>query len=286
MLPLRQILFPVDFSAPCRAMAPAVTTLASHYNCPITLLHAFELPVAFYGDLGPLDMVIPSDSARAHESQLRQFAAEVMPGVPHEQIVVQGEPSEAIREYVQRNGADLVMMPTSGRGPLRRLLLGSVVAKVLHDVSCPVWTGAHELEAEGQTHWPIKSILCAVSLEEESVAVAKAAAALAASFGASLTLYHASAFPKPVIDIDYEHYRKQMMDDATQKLQSLRWDNQIEASVTMVEGSAVQSIRSQAIAAKADLVVVGRGHSQGMVSRLWSDLYDVIREAPCPVLSI
>lgn len=209
-----------------------------------------------------------------------------MPEVAYEQIVAQGEPSEAIREYVQRNGADLVIMPTSGRGPLRRLLLGSVVAKVLHDGSCPVWTGAHELEAEGQTHWPIKSILCAVSLEEESVSVAKAAAALAKSFVARLTLYHASEYPKPAIDVDYEHYRKLMMDDATQKLQSLRWDNHIDASVILVEGSTIQTIRSQAIAAKADLIVVKRGHSQGMVSRPWSDLYDVIREAPCPVLSI
>lgn len=68
MLPLRKILFPVDFSGPCRAMAPAVLTLASHYNCPIALLQAFELPAAFFGDLGPLDLVIPADSARAHES--------------------------------------------------------------------------------------------------------------------------------------------------------------------------------------------------------------------------
>jgi nucleotide-binding universal stress UspA family protein len=286
MLPFRQILFPVDFSAPCRAMAPAVVKLAGHYHCPITLLHAYELPVAFYGDLGPLDLVIPSDLARAHESQLRQFAAEVLPGVPHEQIVVQGEPSEAIRNYVHRNGADLVMMPTSGRGPLRRLLLGSVVAKVLHDVSCPVWTGAHEMEEEGRTHWPIQSILCAISLDEESVPVAKAAAALAASLGARLTLFHAAAFPHPVIDVDYEFYRKQVIEEATQKLQSLRWDNQIDAAVVLSEGSAIQTIRAQALAAKADLIVVGRGHSQGAVSRLWSDLYDVIREAPCPVLSI
>ena len=33
------------------------------------------------------------------------------------------------------------MMPTHGCGPLRRFLLGSVTAKVLHDVSTAVWTG-------------------------------------------------------------------------------------------------------------------------------------------------
>jgi nucleotide-binding universal stress UspA family protein len=284
MLPFRQIVFPVDFSEPCRAMAPLVKNVAHHYNCPVTLLHAYELPVAFYGDLGPLDLTIPADLQGAHEAQLRNFAAEAFLAEPHSQVVERGEPSEVIRNYVQRNGADLVMLPTSGRGPLRRLLLGSVVAKVLHDVSCPVWTGTHSPEIAGK--WPIETVFCAVSLEEESAAVAKAAAAVASSLGAKLVLFHAAGYPHPSIDVDYEHYRKQMLDEATQKLQNLRWENNIEASLVLVEGSAVQNIREQAMAAGADLVVVGRGHAQGAISRLWSDLYDVIREAPCPVLSI
>lgn len=286
MLPFRQILFPVDFSEPCRAMAPTVLKIAQQFDCPITLLHAFELPIAFYGDLGPLDMVIPADLQGAHESQLRSFAAELFPAAAHAQVVVQGEPGEVIKNFVQHQGTDLVMMPTSGRGPLRRLLIGSVVAKVLHDVSCPVWTGAHETEEGKGSHWPVKNILCAVSLEEESAAIAKAAATLANALGANLTLFHAAGYPHPAIDVDYEFYRKQLLEQATQKLQSLRWENKIEAPVVLVEGSAIQSIREQALAMHADLIIVGRGHAQGVVSRLWSDLYDVIREAPCPVLSI
>ena len=36
----------------------------------------------------------------------------------------------------------------------------------------------------------------------------------------------------------------------------------------------------------ADLVIVGRGRSQGLLSGLWSRLYSLIQEAPCPVISI
>jgi len=286
MLPFRQILFPVDFSEPCRKMSPSVRALADHFTCPVILFHAYQLPIAFYGDLGPLDLVIPSDFREAHESQLRQFAVDHFAGAAHTQIVVEGEPDAEIRKYVQHQGADLVVMPTSGRGPIRRMLVGSVVAKVLHDVSCPVWTSAHHSQDSANPHWPVKSILCAVSLEEESAAVAKAAAAIAGSFGAKLTLFHAAGNPQPAVDIDYAYYRKQLIEENTQKLQSLRWDNKIDASVVLSEGSAITTLREQALAARADLVIVGRGHAQGAVSRLWSDLYDVIRESPCPVLSI
>ncbi len=283
MLPFRQILFPVDFSEPCRAMAPSVIQLAHFYDCPVTLLHAFELPVAFYGDLGALDMLIPADIRTAHESKLNQFAVENFPGEAPQQIVVQGAPAEAIHNFVKHNGADLLVMPTSGRGPIRRLLLGSVTAKVLHDVSCPVWTGAH---AGKNANWPIRNILCAVSLDEESAPLARAAGAIAKSFSARLTLFNAVGYAHPAIDVDYDHYRKQLLEDATQKLQSLRWENQIEANIVLAEGSAVMAIHQQALELSAGLVIVGRGHSQGAVSRLWSDLYDVIRESPCPVLSI
>ena len=286
MLPFRQILFPVDFSEPCKAMAPTVCNLTRHFNSHVTLMNCFELPVMLYGDLGPLDMTIPIDIQQEHESGLRRFAAESMSPETHTQVVRRGEAGDVIHDFVQHQGTDLIVMPTSGRGLLRRLLIGSVTAKVLHDVSCPVWTGVHGTTRNEQAHWPIKSILCAVSLEEESAAIAKAASEVAKSFGAKLTLFHASGYPRPAIDVDYEHYRRQMLELSTQKLQALRWDNNIEASIAIVEGGLIQTIREQALAAQADLIVLGRGHAQGTLSRIWSDLYDVIRESPCPVLSL
>jgi nucleotide-binding universal stress UspA family protein len=286
MLPFRQILFPVDFSDSCRAMAAQVMQVATEFQCPVTLLHCYQLPVAFYGELAPVDLVIPANLRGAQESLLRQFAAEHLPGLPHQQITLEGETAEEIHKFVIHNGTDLIMMPTTGRGPLRRLLLGSVVSKVLHDVSVPVWTSAHASEPDAPSHWPVRSVLCAVSLEEESEAIVRAAAVVAGRFGARLSLFHATGYPQPAIDVDYEFYRKQLVEIATQRLQSLRWDLKLDANIIVCEGSAVQCIRRHALAVSADLVVLGRGHAQGVISRLWSDLYDVIRESPCPVLSI
>jgi nucleotide-binding universal stress UspA family protein len=59
------------------------------------------------------------------------------------------------------------------------------------------------------------------------------------------------------------------------------------AGVASVVGDDVpEGIRLAAIEESADLVIVGRGHHRGAVSRLWSDLYRIVRESPCPVLSV
>jgi len=52
------------------------------------------------------------------------------------------------------------------------------------------------------------------------------------------------------------------------------------------QGLLADAVREQALAQKADLAIMGRGHAQGGISRIWSNLYAVVRDAPCPVLSV
>ena len=61
--------------------------------------------------------------------------------------------------------ADLILMPTHGHGPFRRLLLGSVTSKVLHDAECPVWTGVHENKDRPAEPMTLKHVVCAVDLQ-------------------------------------------------------------------------------------------------------------------------
>jgi nucleotide-binding universal stress UspA family protein len=37
---------------------------------------------------------------------------------------------------------------------------------------------------------------------------------------------------------------------------------------------------------EADLVVIGRGASSGMLGRLRTNAYSIIRQSPCPVVSV
>jgi nucleotide-binding universal stress UspA family protein len=60
----------------------------------------------------------------------------------------------------------------------------------------------------------------------------------------------------------------------------------LEATVSVVEGNPAEGVRKAVAEREGDLLVVGRGVSQKTVGRFWSNLYAIIRESPCPVLSV
>jgi nucleotide-binding universal stress UspA family protein len=198
----------------------------------------------------------------------------------------EGEAATAIDRTVQRQGTDLVMMPTRGCGPVRRLLLGSVTAKVLHDISAAVWTGAGYTLNGHRPAIPYKSILCALDESPEAEVVLKAGAAIAASYEARLTVMHAVGVFPMARDADLSPYCDDLMNAAEVRLDELKSRLGIDSRHVVVQGLLSDAVREQALTEKADLVITGRGHAQGGLSRIWSNLYAIVRDAPCPVLSV
>ena len=285
MIPFRKILFPVDFSKPCDFMAEQVKNMANHYAADVTLLHAFEAPSGYYGELGGLEMDLRELTTLAKQ-HLDRFAKQAFPDLKVEQRFDQANPIDAIRNFVHHDGTDLIMMPTSGYGPLRRLLLGSVTAKVLHDVSCAVWTDAHQPEMGHNPQFPYKSILCCVGWDEEAPALVHGAASLAKSFGAKLTVMHATELPTADGAAHISDYRRQLVQNTQAYLLDLRKEIDIDADVAVVEELITTHLREEVVRRKIDLIVLGRGNVQGWFTRLWSELYAVVRESPCPVISL
>jgi nucleotide-binding universal stress UspA family protein len=176
------------------------------------------------------------------------------------------------------------MLATHGHGPVRRFLLGSVSAKILHDLDCAVWTAtAAALESRSAG---VKFVLSALDGGDTDETVARAGAALAASYGAQLALVHVVEPPIPAVEMDYAIIRKELLDAADQRLREIEGTLGLDAAHAVLEGGVALRIRDEAVRLKADLIVTGRGRDQGVLSRFWSHLYSIVRDAPCPVLSI
>jgi nucleotide-binding universal stress UspA family protein len=295
MLPFKKILFPVDYSPASTAMVPYVADMASHFSAELTVMHAYALRPVFvnhdlegsmvYTDLA-YDPQALEEARHIEEQRLRDFAAQMFPGCRAESIAEEGDAGTVIHRILQHQGADLVMLPTRGSGPLRRLLLGSVTAKVLHDVSAAVWTGiGSAIEGHAPTV-PYKSIICALDETREAEAVLRAAAALAKSYRANLALVHVLEMPPATPEIDFTPYRKDLIDAAHARMRDLKSRLNLDAPDIVIDAAVADGIHEEIVRRKADLVVVGRGHDQGIISRVWSRLYSIVRDSPCPVLSI
>ena len=294
MMPFRRILFPVDFSSGITAMVPYVSEMAQRFGATITVLNAFNFVPEYilaprFDDMGDFQSVaIPYTPAlqelrQQRKAHLQEFSRTYFKGVVQTTRIEDGEPATVIEWVAQQENTDLIVMPTRGLGRFRRLLLGSVTTKVLHDLACPVLTSVHASDSALARPSGYRSIICAIDLNSEAETLLKVAAFLAQSYGAKLCLLHIEPSSN---EHDRQHSAQSVSDAYDQAVRSGGGEMVEDTSVRVLEGATPEGIRRVAIEEAADLIVVGRGRERGNFSRAWSDLCAIIRESPCPVLSV
>jgi len=282
---IKHIVFPVDFSERSEAAVPFVAETARRYNAKITLMAVAD-PRYIGGFEGAL-MIDPQVLLDDLKTQLDGAYVMEFTGLKVDRMAILGDPAHAIADFVAANKVDLIMMPTHGYGPFRQLLLGSVTAKVLHDVHVPVWTMAHSEEAPNYTDLDMRRIVCAVDATPASVELMRWAAALCKKLGASLRLVHAvpGVDARPEQPLDHE-FQETLRENARQNIQELEKTAEIDVPVCVGVGSVPDVVREEALQHGADLVLIGRGALQETMGRLRTHSYGIIRQAPCPVLSV
>jgi nucleotide-binding universal stress UspA family protein len=290
MLNLEKILLPVDFSERCLGAARWAKLLASRYGSEILMLHVVE-PIRYEFSALEFGGAVLTDLVANRKAQARQrldeFLAEELGDVRLRRLLVEGDAAQTIVEVARKEGAGLITMPTHGYGRFRRFILGSVTAKVLHDAQCPVWTGVHLEETPAPETIRLRSVLCAVDLGPQSAEPLRWAAQLAADFGAQLVLAHACPCvvmrPGECGDRDLN---AELAASARQRLQALQQEVGTQAEVEIQFGDAPKVVCNIARERQADLLVIGRGSAAGVYGRLRTNAYAIIRESPCPVVSV
>jgi nucleotide-binding universal stress UspA family protein len=283
------ILFPVDFSERCRAVRPFVKSLARKFNAKITLLHTLGVPRGFYGGVDASYPIVVDWDAMKNDAvaQLTQFLDTNGVGAEVRAVAMVGEAAQEIVDYTLANDVDLIMMPTHGYGPFRAMLLGSVTAKVLHDCDCPVWTAAHTDLPTLPEHVKCENVMCAIDTTKDAVRIVSRAVELSGSLNAKLRLVHA------VPPVDHtpmtrfeDVFRADIMRIARESVMKLQQEAGASVELCMEMGATSKVVRAAALHHQADLVIIGHGKVHEALGRLRTNAYTIIRDAPCPVLSL
>ena len=289
---LSRILAPVAFSPRCRGAVQYAETLAHHFHSELILQHVVQPPPGIFASPDAPDYSTVMELAAGRVEQAKGILAGYIqgqcPDIPVTQEVAQGDPAHEIVALARERGADLIVMATHGYGPFRRFLLGSVTAKVLHDAECPIWTGPHLEQAPSYQNIDFHRVVCAVDLGEASLGVLEWAGQFAREFCAQLEIVH--VLPYTLVQsvgmyFDSE-WRHDVATAARDGILRLQREAKVTGELSIEFGEPPAAVRDAAVSRKADLLVIGRGSESGLAGRLRANAYAILRESPCPVVTI
>lgn len=127
---IRRILCPVDFSAPSRLALNSAIHLTQLLEAELIVMTALE-PMAKYQQSSH------EEYAEQQRNEFEEFLAEFdLSFVSWSKEIREGEVHREILHALSANDADLLIMGSTGRTGLSRILLGSVTEKVIREVPC------------------------------------------------------------------------------------------------------------------------------------------------------
>lgn len=272
MAPLGNLLLPVDLSERSLDAARQAEVLARHFHSDVTVLHVVDPHEQEPGRFEP-------GGVKAHE--LESLLARDFTGASISQIVRDGNPAREILDFAGSNRVDLILMASHGYGPFQSFLMGSVAAEVLRDATCPVWITAH---AQQGLPPMFRSVLCAVDLGPGTERVVDWASQFAAAFVARLFVLHVFRGLESGEQPDSpDEWLSQMERD---EIGRIRERSGIESRILFAGGDVPEAICRQAKNLNADLVVIGRSPKADDVGTARTTSFTIIRESPCPVVSV
>src|SRR5262245_26500270 len=224
---------------------------------------------------------------KAAEASMGSFLVDQPLDFPVKRVLLCGDPGQAIAKYADAQKIGLIVMPTHGYGGFRRFLLGSVTTKVLHEAACPVWTGVHLENCPDNSNARFRRILCALEPWKPDQHALEWAWQFGQDVGADVRIVHALppvyGAGSSYFAVDVEKYiRPAALEAIANAQRSARSVAEVEIRI----GEAVPAVCAAAREWNADLLVIGRGVAAEFLGRLRTRSYAIIRDSPCPVVSV
>jgi nucleotide-binding universal stress UspA family protein len=132
-----------------------------------------------------------------------------------------------------------------------------------------------------------RRVMCAVDLGPESRQAICWASKFAREFEARLTVVHAA----PSLEVQPGDYfdrglPRELEASARTEIEKHLAELKAEGDIVIAHGDAPKAVARVADEGRADVLVIGRGSAAGVFGRLRTNAYAIIRESPCPVVSV
>jgi len=280
---IQKILFPVDFSPSCAGMADYVKRAAAIFGAEVTLVHVCDL-----SSHNGFELFARTPDAIAEEhwnlarSKLALFLNSQFASTKSPTVLLAGHPAALIMVEAKKGRFDLIMMPTHA-GQFRQMLLGSTTAKVLSDTDCPVLTMQHAatIAPRSLEH---RTWICAVELSSDSERLLLYAREAASAAGAKLLVVHAIQTGEAGSNV--EKASREKLRAVQRRIVDLLRTVGSDAAVSIAFGPVKQVLLDAVRKSSADVLVLGRSIHSGALGRMRDLTYSLIRDSPCPVVSV
>jgi nucleotide-binding universal stress UspA family protein len=210
--------------------------------------------------------------------------------------LVEGSPAEAIMETAEREDAELLVVGSRGRGPLRAALLGSVSHELTAQARCPVVvvpSGAAFTAPSGPADGADASVVCGVDGSDEALAGVAYAGGLSSRLGYRLVVVHARQNVRAMVS--YPGARSATppatgQGDAVGKLADEVVERAVQASGVPATGVLEPGPPAEVLQTVADreagrlIVITARGVGRMRAAVLGSVAAELTESAPCPVV--
>ena len=134
---IRRVLLGTDLGETVELATDRAFDLARRHGAELLVVSVIE-PKDLRQQTGREDIRWDEVRDRRHDAAQELVARGRALGVAVSFLVWTGDPGESIVSAAEAENADLVVVGTHGRGPIGRLLLGSVSDHVVRNAPCPV----------------------------------------------------------------------------------------------------------------------------------------------------
>lgn len=189
MTPIKNILFPTDFSENSRNALDFALEIALKSGANLHIMHSIEEPYDFPSRVEEVKKSLSQGVKKLFDALIEEIKEdEKYDKAPIKTYIQTGRALYTILEETENQDIDLVIMGSKGRTGLKKILLGSTTAQIVQRSAVPVLAVPNQSSYKG-----FKQIVFATDYKDGDLNALQFVVSLAELFDSNINIFHSSA---------------------------------------------------------------------------------------------